>query len=87
MDQVAVAGGDAGAFLAAMLQRVERQIGELRGFGMAVDGSDAAFFVEFIKHEVDPEERVSNELLQIGDVAASINIVDPRCRSVTAPSL
>ena len=49
VDVAAVARGDAGAFLAAMLQRVEAQIGEVGGFGMAVDGEDAALFVEFVK--------------------------------------
>ena len=48
----AVAGADAGAFLAAMLQRVEAQIGQLGGFRMAVDGDDAALFVEFIEHSI-----------------------------------
>ena len=44
----AVGGGDAGGFLAAMLQRVEAEIGFARGVGMAVDGDHAAFFVEFV---------------------------------------
>ena len=33
-----------------MLQRVQAQVGEIRGLGMAVDGEDAAFVVEFVKH-------------------------------------
>ena len=45
----AVAGGDAGAFLAAMLQRVEPQIRQVGGFGMAVDGEHAALLVEFVQ--------------------------------------
>ena len=47
----AVARGDAGAFLAAMLQRIQAQIGEVGGFGMAVDGEDAAFLVEFVERQ------------------------------------
>ena len=35
---LAVGGGDAGRFLAAMLQGVEAEIGLARGVGMAVDG-------------------------------------------------
>ena len=50
---VAVAGGDAGAFLAAVLQRVEGQIGQFRSFGMAVDGGDTALFVKFIEVQSD----------------------------------
>ena len=52
VDFAAVAGADAGAFLAAMLQRVEAQVGHLGGLGMAVNGEDAAFFVEFVKHSL-----------------------------------
>ena len=54
VDLLAVAGADAGALLAAMLQRVEAQIGQLGGFGMAVDGDNAALFVEFIEHRMYP---------------------------------
>jgi hypothetical protein len=49
---LAVGGADAGAFLAAMLQRVEAQVSQLGGFGMAVDGDYAALFVEFIVHKI-----------------------------------
>ena len=45
---LAVGGGDAGRFLAAMLQGVEAEIGLAGGVGMAVDGDDAAFFVELV---------------------------------------
>jgi hypothetical protein len=45
VDLAAVAGGDAGALLAAMLQRVQAQIGEVGGFRMAVDGENAALIV------------------------------------------
>jgi hypothetical protein len=45
---LAVGGGDAGGLLAPMLKGVEAEIGLARGFGMAVDGDYAAFFVEFV---------------------------------------
>jgi hypothetical protein len=45
---LAVSGGDAGGFLTAVLQGVERKIGFTRGMGMAVDGDDAAFFVQLV---------------------------------------
>jgi hypothetical protein len=32
-----------------MLQRVEREVGELRGFGMIVDGDYAALFVKLVE--------------------------------------
>jgi hypothetical protein len=44
----AVGGGDAGRFLAAVLQGIEAQIGFARGLRMVVDGDDAAFFVELV---------------------------------------
>ena len=44
----AVAGGDAGAFLAAVLERVQAEVGDVGGLGMAVDGEDSAFFVQLV---------------------------------------
>ena len=49
---VAVGGGDAGALLAAMLQRVEAEVGEVGRLGMAEDAEDAALVVEFVEHAV-----------------------------------
>jgi len=49
VDLGAIGGADAGAFLAAMLEGVEAEVGELGGFGVAVDGDDAAFVVEFVR--------------------------------------
>jgi hypothetical protein len=43
-----VAGDDAGAFLASMLEGVEAEIGNVGGLGMPIDGEDAALFVKFI---------------------------------------
>ena len=43
-----IGGGDAGGFLTAMLESIERKIGFARGMRMAVDGDDAAFFVELV---------------------------------------
>ena len=45
---LAVGGGDAGRFLAAMLEGVEAEIGLAGGVGVAVDGDYAAFFVEVV---------------------------------------
>jgi hypothetical protein len=44
----AVGGGDAGRFLAAVLERVKSKVGFARGVRMAVDSDDATFFVEFV---------------------------------------
>ena len=52
-DVHAVAGTDAGALLAAVLQRIETQIGEVRGLGVAEDGKDAAFVVEAVAAAVE----------------------------------
>ena len=41
---------DAGALLAAMLQRIQAQVSQLGCFRMAVDREDAALVVEFIEH-------------------------------------
>src|SRR5262245_56189079 len=45
---LAVGGGDAGALLAPVLQRVETEIGHVGGFGMAENAEDAAFFPELV---------------------------------------
>ena len=47
-EALAVGGGDAGRFLAAMLQGVEAEVGLAGGVGVAVDGDDAAFFAELV---------------------------------------
>ena len=46
---LAVGGRDAGALLAAMLQRVEAEIGQVGGFGMAEDAEDAALVFKLIQ--------------------------------------
>ena len=46
---LAVGGGDAGRLLAAMLESIEGEIGLAGCVGVAVNGNNAAFFVEFIK--------------------------------------
>ena len=45
-----VAGDDARRFLAAMLQGMQPQIGELGRLGVAVDGHHPAFVFELICH-------------------------------------
>ena len=94
VDVAAVARRDAGAFLAAMLQRVETQIGEIRGFRMAVDGKDAAFVVEFVEHDSLPDWNRTQQTLQrvFPNFAKAIDAaIDPasrnRHRSVTSLSL
>ena len=42
----AVGRGDADGLLAAVLQRVQPEVGQVGGFGVAVDAEDAAFFFE-----------------------------------------
>jgi hypothetical protein len=43
---LAVGGGDAGRLLAAMLEGVEAEIGLAGGFRVAMNGDNAALFVE-----------------------------------------
>jgi hypothetical protein len=45
---VAVGSGDAGRFLAAMLESIEAEIGLTRGVRMAVDSDNPALLVEFV---------------------------------------
>ena len=47
-----VAGDDAGAFLAAMLQRVETVVGELGGIGMTKNAEHAAIMFGIILHHL-----------------------------------
>ena len=46
MEAVTVGGDDAGRLLPAMLQRVQPEVGDVRGLGMAVDADDAAHSVK-----------------------------------------
>ena len=45
---LAVGGGDAGALLPAVLQRVEAEVGEVGGLGVPEDAEDAALVFEFV---------------------------------------
>ena len=47
---LAVRGGDAGAFLSPMLQRIQPEVGHVRGFVVTEDPEHAAFFSEFVEH-------------------------------------
>src|SRR5579864_3026337 len=49
----AVARDNAGGFLAAVLQSVEAEIGEVGGFGMAENAEDPTFVVEVIVEQVN----------------------------------
>jgi hypothetical protein len=49
---VAVAAGDPGTLLAAMLQGIQSQVRQIGGFRVAVNGKHPTLVVEFIKHEV-----------------------------------
>ena len=53
-DARAVCRRDASALLPAMLQRVESEIGELRGLAVAVDAEDAALLAKLIEHGQSP---------------------------------
>jgi hypothetical protein len=50
---VAVAGDDAGGFLAAMLERIEAEIHEFCGFGVTEDSYDAAVVVEVVVENIN----------------------------------
>ena len=48
--QATVAGNNARALLSTMLQRIEPEVRQVGGLGMAINGENAAFLVEFIEH-------------------------------------
>src|SRR5438309_273039 len=48
------------SLLCAMLEGVEAEIGELGGFGVAVDGDYAALVVELIEHGTPPDSTRRN---------------------------
>ena len=50
-DMPPVGRADAGAFLAAMLHRIQAEVGQLRCFRMPVNGDNTALVVEFIEHK------------------------------------
>src|SRR5260370_22883569 len=60
MDGAAVARSDAGALLPAMLQRVQTEISKIGGFGMAVNGENAALVMQLIKAQLIALEFVSH---------------------------
>jgi hypothetical protein len=47
--RLAVRGGNAGGFLPAMLQRVQRKVGKVGSFRMTVDADHAALLVKAIE--------------------------------------
>src|SRR5688572_29605192 len=49
-DAVAVGRRNAGALLAAMLQRVETEVGHLRRLWMPIDAEHTAFILELVEH-------------------------------------
>ena len=51
VELLAVGGDDARAFLAAMLQRVEAVVSQLRGVRMAVNAEDAAIMFRIVIHQ------------------------------------
>jgi hypothetical protein len=50
VQDLAVGRDDARRLLPAMLQRVQTEVGEICGFGMAKDPKDSAVFVQFETH-------------------------------------
>ena len=50
-DALTVRRGDAGAFLSAVLQRVQAEIRHIGGFGMTEDAKDPAFVFELVQHQ------------------------------------
>jgi hypothetical protein len=50
-DGRAVGCGNAGAFLSAVLQRIEPEVGEIGRLWMADDPEDAALIVKFVQHQ------------------------------------
>ena len=61
---LAIVGDDAGAFLAAMLQRVEAEVGQLRRFRVIENAEDAAvmFWIVLLHYVfLRPQANQSNE--------------------------
>ncbi len=52
MQVLTVAGDDTAAFLAAMLQRVKPEVGQVGGLRMAEDAEDSAFILKLVEHKV-----------------------------------
>ena len=80
-----VGGGDPGRLLAAVLERIERQIGEIGGFGVAVHADDAAFFMEAVEAPLSharPFDRGVRHALPPDAVKARASAVRQRSRSV-----
>ena len=50
MDFASVARCDSRALLSPMLQSIQAQVGQIRCLGIAVNGENAALFVEFVEY-------------------------------------
>ena len=87
-EQVAtVRGDDAGALLAAVLQRVQTEVGQIRGLRVPVDAADTAFLAKLQRHrnlpvrEMPPPGRQCAAIIrQHGE-----NANDPRPRAARIP--
>ena len=86
MDFMAVGGCDSGGLLASVLQGVEPEIRQLGCFGMTVDGHYAAFFSEFVKHDVEVWGMPLRAAVEVR-LCWLQSRSGPRCESVTALSL
>src|SRR6185437_13898848 len=71
----AVSRNDAARFLAAMLQRVQSEIGQPRGIGVAIDAKDAALFAQLVVQDRN------HEVLRLSRLSAAFN---PTCRGHTS---
>jgi hypothetical protein len=72
-----VAGDDPGAFLAAMLQRVEAVVGELGSIGMSKNAEHAAIMFGVILHHLlapaaELSQRRAGGAIQIEDVVSAL---------------
>ena len=82
---LAVAGGDPGALLASMLQRVQPQVGQIGRFRVPVNGEYAALVVELVEHRLMTQlfrQRLlvarCNEAISLTSNSALVSDFDPR---------
>src|SRR5262249_51248133 len=74
-----VAGRDAGGFLAAMLQRVEAQVGQLAGFRMAKYANDSAVIMQLVVARMHRGVQIRYRTAS----ARSRDSAQPSCRETT----
>src|SRR5712692_2607587 len=83
---LAVGRDHAARFLAAMLQRVQAEIGQTRGLRVPVDAKHAALFTQFVFERIDHAFRLSRLRMAFNRASQSSGKTRPLIRVINMPA-